>query len=281
MLEFSTDQLTAPYEEPPHGFSNFLHEFNTKSETAKSSSPETGSVPLVTARVEDTGIWFISNSSKYDGNKDGLLQKEEIAAGLSAVQQSNPGSNDDFYLQLLLDANKPFASGNDEEWGFDESISKQDIVNFSKWVNLYDQDLQKLKEISPSKYQAINFVRQNLTEVDTDQNGAIDLSELQQYSARTDLSEDLKVGADALQKYIYPINDLDKSWKTLLIDQALGIEPSVGYSKAERYMSHETPSDLSFELVLEDRRAVANTVIDYLKHDRESAAFGVFWGTPE
>lgn len=96
-------------------YENFFTAFESKPKAVESSSATTSPESLVTARVEDVGIWFLSLGINYDTSGDGLLQSKEIDEGLKAAKKIAPGGNEEFYLQLLHDGRELFASASNDD----------------------------------------------------------------------------------------------------------------------------------------------------------------------
>lgn len=254
------------------------------------------SLPLTTPKVEDLGKWFLKFGDIYDTSGNGVLEDSEIDTALANAEKSPHQRTDKLYLQareeeklyleVLSNSYSTVASAHDDEFGFDELVTKKDLETFSKWVEFYENDLERLKEMAPDKYQTINFLRNEFNQLDTDGDRKITKPELEQYAAREDLTDDQKKAADALNSpTFYQIANIDKSIQdeffddVFKLDKLFGMEPSINVDRYTRYMNKALPKPWSSYFSIFRSRQIAYSNVDDMRIHKDSIFR--FFSSPE
>lgn len=252
--------------------------------------PKEVTLAETTARVEDLGKWFLRFGDIYDTNGDGSLESKEIDTALSNAEKA-PLVRDDklyleskaeekFYLEVMSNAFYAVASSFDDEFG---EVTKKDLETFSKWIELYENDLERLKEVAPDRYRDVNFLRNEFKQLDADGDSQITLPEIEQYADREDLTDEQKKNAEALKgTEFYKIAFIDYSIRdqfleTFMVNKLFGKVPAITIDRYTTYMDQAVPKPwYSF---FSNSRQSAYYTIDDMRINRDYALS--FRGAPE
>ena len=247
-------------------------------------------LPETTARVEDLGKWFLRFGDIYDTNGDGSLESKEIDTALSNAEKS-PLVRDDklyleskaeekFYLEVMSNGFYAVESSFNDEYG---EVTKKDLETFSKWIELYENDLERLKEVAPDKYRDVNFLRNEFKQLDADGDGQITLPEIEQYADRDDLTDDQKKNAEALKgTEFYKIAFIDYSirdqfFETFMVNKLFGKVPAITIDRYTTYMDQAVPK--TWYSFFNNGRQLAYRTIDDMRINKGRGL--IFWGSPE
>lgn len=199
---------------------------------------------------------------------------------------------DNDYLKILNNGVELIGSSErDTDVLGEHSITKKDMKTFGNWVNNSNVDLARLKEYSPGKFEAINFLRNNFVDLDKDKDGKVSHDELRQYSKSDKLTEDQRQGARALDSNFEQIAETSRLSETKrYVDALLGKERPIGTHEMAMFTTKElTKAALKngggLTTVMNDMFSAKAPVYEAIETLRlrpeEAKNRRIFWGKPE
>lgn len=244
------------------------------------------------ATVEGANDWFKENADKYDTNKNGALEKSELEAGIKKTEPDLSKWKDNEYLKILKNGVELIGSSErDSDPIGEHSISKNDMNTFNNWLKAYGQDLERLKESSPGKYEAINFLRHNFTELDKNKDGKVSHDELRDFSKSGQRSDSQKLGAIALDSNFEQIAETTRiSITKRYVDALLGKERPIGTREIAMfttgYLAKEAlrrggGTGSPFADLISSRGPVYESIETLRLRPEEAKNRRIFWGKPQ